>query len=84
MPVCVVCVDLRCQLSVVDEVLQWVAAAELVQQSGQVADECGGVGGVDEARHVADLDHRHVAIGVHTWSSGDLWAERLSSGPVML
>ena len=35
--------DLRGQLCVVDQVFQWVTAAKLVEQTGQVADDSGRI-----------------------------------------
>ena len=62
----------RCQLRVVDQVLQGVAAAELVQQAGQVADDRCGFRGVEETRDVSNLNEGSVAVGVGSQGRGDL------------
>lgn len=64
--------DLRGQLCVVDQVFQWVAAAELVQQSRQVADDGGGVGRVDVPWYVANLHQWQVPVSVGSLRCGDL------------
>lgn len=64
--------DLRGQLGVVDQVLQRVTATELVQQTRQVADDGGGVRGVDVAGNVANLNQGQVPVGVGSLSRGDL------------
>lgn len=56
--------NLRRQLWVIDQVLQWVAAAEFIQQAGQVADYSWRVRGVDKAWDVPNLYQRHVPIGI--------------------
>ena len=62
----------RRHLGVVDQVLERVAAAELVQQAGQVADDRGGFRGVQEARDIPDLNEGSVAVGVRSINCGDL------------
>lgn len=64
--------NLRGQLGVVDQVFQRVTAAELVQQTRQVADDGGGVRGVNVARHVANLNQGQVPVGIGTLSCRDL------------
>jgi len=70
--ICLFMCNSRGKLSVVDQVLEGVAAAELVQQAGQVADDGGGIRGVDVPRDVADLHQREVPIGVGSLTCGDL------------
>lgn len=70
--------DLRGQLRVVDQVFQWVAAAELVQQARQVADDGGGVGRVDVPWNVADLHQWQVPVSVGSLRCGDLEEGRTS------
>lgn len=69
------CLNLRSQLWVIDEVLQWVAAAEFIQQTGQVADYGRWIGGVDVARDVPNLNQRHVPISVEPMGRADLHTE---------
>lgn len=67
--------DLRCQLWVIDQVLQRVAAAEFIQQTGKVADYRWRVRGVDETRDVPNLYQRDVPIGVGPVDWTDLHRE---------
>lgn len=67
--------NLRSQLWVIDQVLQRVAAAEFIQQTGQVADYCWRVGGVDVARDVPNLYQGHVPISIEPMGGADLHTE---------
>lgn len=71
--------NLRGQLWVIYEVLQRVAAAEFVQQTGQVADYGRWVGGVDVARDVPDLNQRHVPVSVEPMGRADLHNRNISA-----
>lgn len=62
----------RCQLRVVDQVLQRVTTAELIQQTREVADDRRRVWGVDVARNIPNLNQRRVAIGIRSIGCGDL------------
>lgn len=66
------CSHIRSQLGAVDQVLQRVAAAEFVYQTGQVADEGRRVRGVYISWHIPDLNQRHVPIGVGPIGRADL------------
>lgn len=67
--------NLRCQLWIIDQVLERVAAAEFVQQTGQVADYSRWVRGVDIARDIPNLYQRHVPIGIGPVGCADLQRE---------
>lgn len=66
----------RRQLRAVNQVLERVTAAELEQQTGLVTDDVRRVWGVDETRHLAQLDQGHVFVGAGTVSSTDLQRHR--------
>lgn len=67
--------NLRCQLGAIDQVLQWVAAAEFIQQPRQVADYSCWVRGVNIPWDVPNLHQRHVPIGIGPIGCADLRGE---------
>lgn len=72
--------DSRGQLRVVDQVLQRVTAAELVQQAGQVTDDGGRIRCVDIPWYVPNLHQRKVPVGIGPLSCGDLQENDTSVG----
>lgn len=72
--------DSRGQLCVVDQVFQWVTAAELVQQPGQVADDGRWIWRVDIPWYVPNLHQRQVPISIRPLSGRDLRGERHRCG----
>lgn len=56
--------DLRCQLAVVEQVLQRITTAEFKQQTWQVADDSWRVRGVNVARYVPHLNHGDVSVSI--------------------
>lgn len=67
--------NLRCQLWVIDQILQRVATAEFIQQPRQVADYSWRVRGVDIAWNAPNLYQRHVPIGIGPVCCADLRRE---------
>lgn len=65
----------RGELRIIDQVLQWVAATEFIQQPRQVADYCRGVWGVNISWHIPNLDQGHVPVGIGPVSRADLRKE---------
>lgn len=69
------CSNLRSQLWVIDQILQWVATAEFIQQPRQVADYSRRVRGVNIAWNAPNLYQRHVPIGIGPVCCADLQRE---------
>lgn len=72
--------DSRGQLRVVDQVLQRVTAAELVQQAGQVTDDGRRIRCVDVPWDVPNLHKRKVPVGIRPLSCWDLQGNDISVG----
>lgn len=72
--------DSRGQLCVVDQVLQWVTAAELVQQAGQVTDDGRWIRCVDIPWYVPNLHQRKVPVGIRPLGCWDLQGNVISVG----
>lgn len=63
---------LRCQLRVVHQVLQWIAAAEFIQQSRQIADDSRRVRCVNVPWYIPNLHQWKVPICIGPLSCGHL------------
>lgn len=69
--------DSRCQLAVVEQVLQRITTAEFILQTWQVTDDSRRVWGVNVARYIPHLHHRDVPISIETLSCRNLNTDRL-------
>ena len=70
--------DLRGELCIVNQVLQRVATAELVKQTGQVADNGGRIWRIDVPWHIPYLHQWQVPIRVRSLAGGDLQTNHFS------
>lgn len=70
--------DLRCQLAVVEQVLQWITTTEFIHQTWQVADNSWRIWGVNVARYITHLYHGDVPIGIKALRCRNLIREQRS------